>query len=946
MSHATHIRIPSAGPGTGSRRTHWRALACLTLVTTLGALAWAFVQRPHRASVRLFAYERTFATQAEAADFAAKATSTFAFTRLNAELPSEITAENFPNRCQVQADSGQPFIEVSAVASTAGNAREAVDAFARYVSTCADEWVEQRTTEVDRQIAAAQDRLQALRKEFGGFDDALLLGDLKSLRQTLTRDVREKTAAVGALQQQLSALNAEEKKTLATLAVEKPALRMMQQELEQALTRYTDAHPRVKELRAAIISLQKEALATLGGTNANTPTNALLAEVNARRTDVLTQLELATEAEARSRQSLERFAANEVAFVRFQSEYNALGSRRDELIQSRVLVGSKSLEKWRRSDRAEMSRVLVPAALWKSGAAGAGIGLALSSILICGRRARARVIRDEAGLEEVTGLPVLASLPHLGTMTEAERSYWAVETLQRLRFATGTPRHGALVIGIVSAEAGEGRSTWLDLFANAAMRHGQRVAVVSRRDAESSIAEPAMSPEANDWPNHSAALAHRSPAVESLNLGLQPHWAQAIRRWEAEENSVVLIELPAATTVDALLLASDVPHVLWLSATNSDARTARRCVDSLKSTGCNLIGAALNMSPTSPPKRRAALLALALALFTNSPLSAQNSPSAEAPSPNALSATAKPILLPWQQKLTLGPGDVFDVALYGQPDSSRAGITVGPDGRFSYLQALDVPVEGLTVDELRAKLEKILGQYHQEPRVIVTPVSFQSKKYYIFGNVQARGSFPLDKPVTIIEAVARARGFAGGASQGGGSFVQADLSQAFLVRRQPNGAFDREVVDFEALFQRGDLKQNKLLAPEDYLYFPPIGTEEVYVLGEVASRGPLPYSPKLTALGAVAGRGGFTDGAWRQKILVVRGSLQRPETFVVDIAAVLRAAAPDFELKPKDIVYVSRKPWAKAEELLKAASSDFVRAMVTTYVGREIEPVLGDRETP
>jgi len=88
-------------------------------------------------------------------------------------------------------------------------------------------------------------------------------------------------------------------------------------------------------------------------------------------------------------------------------------------------------------------------------------------------------------------------------------------------------------------------------------------------------------------------------------------------------------------------------------------------------------------------------------------------------------------------------------------------------------------------------------------------------------------------------------------------------------------------------------------------------------------------------LGAISGRGGFTDAAFRQKILVVRGSLTRPETFVVDMDKVLRAAGKDFPLQPKDIVYVSRKPWAKAEELLEAASSDFMRAMVVTWTGQQ-----------
>ena len=39
--------------------------------------------------------------------------------------------------------------------------------------------------------------------------------------------------------------------------------------------------------------------------------------------------------------------------------------------------------------------------------------------------------------------------------------------------------------------------------------------------------------------------------------------------------------------------------------------------------------------------------------------------------------------------------------------------------------------------------------------IIMSPLAFSSKKYYVLGNVQARGAYPLDKPVTLVEAVAR-----------------------------------------------------------------------------------------------------------------------------------------------------------------------------------------------
>ena len=40
----------------------------------------------------------------------------------------------------------------------------------------------------------------------------------------------------------------------------------------------------------------------------------------------------------------------------------------------------------------------------------------------------------------------------------------------------------------------------------------------------------------------------------------------------------------------------------------------------------------------------------------------------------------------------------------------------------------------------------------------VTPVEWHSKKYFVLGAVMDRGAYSLDRPLTIVEAVARARG--------------------------------------------------------------------------------------------------------------------------------------------------------------------------------------------
>jgi protein involved in polysaccharide export with SLBB domain len=168
----------------------------------------------------------------------------------------------------------------------------------------------------------------------------------------------------------------------------------------------------------------------------------------------------------------------------------------------------------------------------------------------------------------------------------------------------------------------------------------------------------------------------------------------------------------------------------------------------------------------------------------------------------------------------------------------------------------------------------------------------------------------------------------------------ADLSKSFLIRKQADGIFKKMPVDFEALFLRGDLAENQVMAPDDYLYFPPLNLQEVYVLGEVARPGVAPYLESQTALRAIVARGGFTDKAYRSKVLVVRGSLNHPQTFVLDVSDLLAGKSLDFPLAAGDIVYIHRKPWYKVDELLQLAVTDFLRAAVITYGGTRVGPFI------
>ena len=74
-------------------------------------------------------------------------------------------------------------------------------------------------------------------------------------------------------------------------------------------------------------------------------------------------------------------------------------------------------------------------------------------------------------------------------------------------------------------------------------------------------------------------------------------------------------------------------------------------------------------------------------------------------------------------------------------------------------------------------------------------------------------------------------------------------------------------------------------------------------------------------------------------MLVLRGSIQHPQTFVVDMMGITSGRLTDFKLEPKDIIYVSWRPFYRGEELLDLAATAFVQSVVAGLVGRDVLPL-------
>ncbi len=156
---------------------------------------------------------------------------------------------------------------------------------------------------------------------------------------------------------------------------------------------------------------------------------------------------------------------------------------------------------------------------------------------------------------------------------------------------------------------------------------------------------------------------------------------------------------------------------------------------------------------------------------------------------------------------SLGPGDVFDVFVFGEKDLTGR-YRVSAAGTIEYPLLGIVKVGGLTPPQVAQELRKQLGLgYLKNPHVSVFVQSFESKKISVFGQVKRPGTFNYVNNMTIIEAITLA-----------GGFTQMASKNQILVTRVEGGK-SRKFVLPVADIGEGRVA-NYMLVPGDIVFIP------------------------------------------------------------------------------------------------------------------------------
>ena len=251
----------------------------------------------------------------------------------------------------------------------------------------------------------------------------------------------------------------------------------------------------------------------------------------------------------------------------------------------------------------------------------------------------------------------------------------------------------------------------------------------------------------------------------------------------------------------------------------------------------------------------------------------------------------------------LGPGDIVRLTVWMHEDLSKEGV-IRDDGTYHVHLAGNVKAEGMTVTEFQTYVTDKLAEYVQKPQVDAEIVTYNSKFFYLIGQLREPGLYPITATTTVMEAISRGKGFT----------EKANLGEAYLIH-------NKEIVpvDFVSLFKKGQMENNIHLDDGDVIYVPNMEISRVYVMGEVLRPTAVPIrTGRISLAEAISVAGGFNETtAYKSAIRIIRGDFSNPEVLEVNFNDIVKGKAVDYVyLKPGDIVYVPASGLAKWDRVM------------------------------
>lgn len=187
---------------------------------------------------------------------------------------------------------------------------------------------------------------------------------------------------------------------------------------------------------------------------------------------------------------------------------------------------------------------------------------------------------------------------------------------------------------------------------------------------------------------------------------------------------------------------------------------------------------------------------LAVCLLAAGCASSREVPPPEAPAPEP-------------ETYEIGAEDVLEIAVWQNEDVSRT-VTVRPDGNISLPLVDDIRAVGLSPEQLKVEIEQRLQPFMAAaPEVSVLVLEANSKRFFIQGQVNSPGTFPLRNRTTLTQAITMA-----------GGFTEFARKRKIRILRSWKGAQQTLHVNYKKIGKEGAGQADILLRPDDVVIVP------------------------------------------------------------------------------------------------------------------------------
>ena len=216
----------------------------------------------------------------------------------------------------------------------------------------------------------------------------------------------------------------------------------------------------------------------------------------------------------------------------------------------------------------------------------------------------------------------------------------------------------------------------------------------------------------------------------------------------------------------------------------------------------------------------------------------------------------------------LGAGDTVKVNVYNN-DDFETETKISANGNILLPWIGEIKVAGLTTIQASHDIATQLSKkgFIIEPQVNMAVTVYDSKTFSVLGNVAKPGKYPLDRPLTLTDALS----LAGGSLPTGSDIV--------TVMSSNDGAGSKHTYDLRDFFINGNQASNPKIFPKDVIYVP--NYPVFYIYGQVQTPNAYKLERNMTVSQALATGGGLTLRATKRVIKIDRtnpdGSISKLE---------------------------------------------------------------------